>query len=108
MAYYSGSGATIRSGAAGLGEYFDAAQGAAPPAPVQAFQEGVFGGGSADIWMGDVGDDPGPLLDPFQQQTAGIGGDGSSLVVPHKLASPKVARPQRSGRTDCFGFSWSG
>lgn len=61
MAYFSGSGATIRSGAAGLGEYFDAAQGAAPPAPVQAFQDGVFGGGSADVWMSDVGDDPGPL-----------------------------------------------
>jgi hypothetical protein len=60
-AYFSGSGATIRSGAAGLGEYFDAAQGAAAPPPVSSFQDGVFGGGSADVWMSEVGDDPGPL-----------------------------------------------
>lgn len=60
-AYFSGSGATIRSGAAGLGEYFGAGPGDVAPS-VHAYQDGVFGGGSADMWTTDVGDDPGPLM----------------------------------------------
>lgn len=61
-AYFSDSGQTIHTGAAGLGEYFDAAQGAAPPPAVTSFQDGVFGGGSADVYTSVVGDDPGPLM----------------------------------------------
>ncbi len=59
--YFSSYGTPIHAGAAGLGEYFDAAQGAAPPPPVSSFQDGVFGGGSADVYTTVVGDDPGPL-----------------------------------------------
>ena len=124
MAYYSGSGATIRSGAAGLGEYFDAAQGAAPPAPVQAFQEGVFGGGSADIWMGDVGDDPGPLrsyhdgslgachgcgMGAYDQAAAGLGMplwiDGKPVDRPVSIMHGPASDPTSAFRDGSLGES---
>jgi hypothetical protein len=61
-AYFSSSGTPIYDGAAGLGEYFDVSGGSSPPPAVTAFQEGVFGGGSADVYTTIVGDDPGPLM----------------------------------------------
>lgn len=127
MAYYSGSGATIRSGAAGLGEYFDAAQGAPPPAPVQAFQEGVFGGGSADVWMGDVGDDPGPLrsyhdgslgachgcgMGAYDQAAAGLGMplwiDGKPVDRPVSIMHGPADDPTSAFRDGSLGEYFGG
>lgn len=129
-AYFSGSGAKIRSGAAGLGEYFDGGPGQRAPT-VTAFQDGVFSGGSADVWTTEVGDDPGPLrsyhdgslgasgcagcgMGQYEQAAAGLGYplyvDGKPVDAPMSIyhgPSP-MAGPLMAYRDGVLGEYFSG
>jgi hypothetical protein len=84
---------TRRTTMRGIGEFFDAGEGGAPPPVVMAFQDGVFSGGRGDIWTSEETTDLSPVdayqdgsLGVYEQASAGIGMplyvDGNAVDAP--------------------------